>query len=136
MLAEPIIAIDRVVRMAPDGVEVVKYLSGNELVFVGHYPHFPIFPGVLLLEIMLQAIDLWSNEHSSPLVFSGVRGLRLFSPATPGDVITCAVRVQETVDRAILFKATCACDDRQICKATISYATSTLRTAELAEAAL
>ena len=56
MVAEPLVAVDRVLAVDETRVETEKYISGNELIFAGHYPHAPIYPGVFLLETMLQSI--------------------------------------------------------------------------------
>ncbi len=136
MVSEPMIAVDRVDRMTPTQVKTLKYLSANELVFVGHYPHFPIYPGVFILEMMFQSIDIWSRERASPLVFKGVRNLRLFSPATPGDVLACAASVREPIGDNVIFEASCSCDARPIAKATIVYAPSEIHMGELSEATI
>ena len=77
----PFLFIDRVVEFE-EGKKIVcvKNVSGNEPVFVGHFPDFAIMPGVLIIEAMAQAsiilpriIMIWlqmdSKPFSSALIF-------------------------------------------------------------------
>ncbi|MEK7788611.1 MAG: 3-hydroxyacyl-[acyl-carrier-protein] dehydratase FabZ, partial [Planctomycetota bacterium] len=52
----PFLFIDKVVELE-EGKKIVcvKNVSGNEPVFVGHFPDFAIMPGVLIIEAMAQA---------------------------------------------------------------------------------
>lgn len=135
MIAEPLVAVDRILRVTPASVETLKYLSANELVFVGHYPHFPIYPGVFVLETMLQSIAIWSREHTTPLDFTGVRSLRLFSPSTPGDVLLCVATLRTRDDESVIFDAVCSCEGRPVAKAAVAYALAAVRRDEPVEAA-
>jgi 3-hydroxyacyl-[acyl-carrier-protein] dehydratase len=121
MIAEPLTAFDNIISIAEARVETQKYLGGNEMVFVGHYPHFPIYPGVFVLETILQTIGCWAKEHGDELVFSGVRSLRLFSPATPGDILTCVATVRERGAGDIVFDAKCTGEQITFAKAVVCF---------------
>lgn len=121
MVAEPLVAVDRVLAVDETRVETEKYISGNELIFAGHYPHAPIYPGVFLLETMLQSIGNWSAARDVELSFAGVKTLRLLSPALPGDVIRCICEVRETTDGGVVLDCVCSADGQAVAKAAVEF---------------
>jgi len=57
----PMLLIDRVLEMVPGKyIKALKNVSINEPFFVGHFPHHPVMPGVLILEAMAQAAAIFS----------------------------------------------------------------------------
>lgn len=89
----PFLLIDRVLSCDP-GKELValKNVTVNEPYFGGHFPNFPVMPGVLIVEAMAQAaailafksFDLERNANSVYL-FVGIDKARFKKPVTPGD---------------------------------------------------
>lgn len=59
----PFLLVDKVVECEP-GVRLlaVKNVTYNEPFFQGHFPHMPVFPGVLILEALAQATGLLASE--------------------------------------------------------------------------
>ncbi|MBA2723147.1 MAG: 3-hydroxyacyl-ACP dehydratase FabZ, partial [Methylibium sp.] len=57
----PILLVDRVLELEPGKrIRALKNVSINEPYFVGHFPHRPVMPGVLMLEALAQAAALLS----------------------------------------------------------------------------
>ena len=89
----PFLLIDRVLSCDP-GKELIalKNVTVNEPYFGGHFPNFPVMPGVLIVEAMAQAaailafksFDLERNANSVYL-FVGIDKARFKKPVTPGD---------------------------------------------------
>jgi len=52
---DPFLWLDEVVELTDTRIHARKFLSPDLPVFAGHYPNFPVFPGVLLLEAAMQA---------------------------------------------------------------------------------
>ncbi len=122
MIAEPLVAVDRVLSLHAGGIEAEKHLSANELVFAGHYPNFPIYPGVFLLETMLQSIGRWADSCGATLAFMGVKTLRLFAPALPGDVVLCICTRKGEAEGPVVFDAVCSAAGRTLAKAVVEFA--------------
>jgi 3-hydroxyacyl-[acyl-carrier-protein] dehydratase len=100
----PFLLIDRVVAFEK-GVRVValKNVSVNEPFFPGHFPHFAVMPGVLIVEAMAQAAAVLSlkslghkNDGKWVYYFVGIDGARFKRPVVPGDTLTLDVTAGPT----------------------------------------
>ncbi len=89
----PILLVDRVLEIE-SGVRIkaLKNVSINEPYFLGHFPHRPVMPGVLMLEALAQAAALLSFESAgldpddkTVYYFAGIDGARFKRPVEPGD---------------------------------------------------
>ncbi len=89
----PILLVDRVLEIE-SGVRIkaIKNVSINEPYFLGHFPHRPVMPGVLMLEALAQAAALLSFESAGQdpddktvYYFAGIDGARFKRPVEPGD---------------------------------------------------
>jgi 3-hydroxyacyl-[acyl-carrier-protein] dehydratase len=89
----PILLVDRVLELEKNvRIKALKNVTVNEPYFVGHFPHRPVMPGVMMLEAMAQAAALLSlvssgNEldDNSVFYFAGIDGARFKRPVEPGD---------------------------------------------------
>jgi 3-hydroxyacyl-[acyl-carrier-protein] dehydratase len=90
----PFLLVDKVLEME-EGKRIVsiKNVSINEPFFQGHFPEFPIMPGVLLIEAMAQTggIMVLSSEGIEPgsknVLFLGIDKARFRKPVYPGDQV-------------------------------------------------
>ncbi|MEE8372902.1 MAG: 3-hydroxyacyl-ACP dehydratase FabZ, partial [Dehalococcoidia bacterium] len=94
----PFLLVDKVIELQPgEGAVGIKNVSAGEIVFQGHFPGHPIFPGVLIIEALAQvgAVAILSlDENKGKLVlFAGVDGLRFREPVFPGDTMRLEVRI-------------------------------------------
>jgi 3-hydroxyacyl-[acyl-carrier-protein] dehydratase len=95
----PFLLIDRVVAFeSGKRIVAVKNVTANEPFFAGHFPHFAVMPGVLVIEAMAQAAAVLSlrslghkNDGKWVYYFVGIDGARFKRPVTPGDTLTIAV---------------------------------------------
>ncbi|MFM2328905.1 MAG: hypothetical protein RLZZ494_1008 [Pseudomonadota bacterium] len=100
----PILLVDRVVEMEKNvRIRALKNVTINEPFFMGHFPHRPVMPGVLILEAMAQAAALLSfaSMDQDPgddtvVYFAGIDGARFKRPVEPGDQLI----LEATIDRA------------------------------------
>ena len=91
----PIILVDRVLELEPGKrIVALKNVTINEPVFLGHFPHYPVMPGVLLIEAMAQAAAILSfvsmgkkSEPDSVYYFAGIDAARFKRPVGPGDQV-------------------------------------------------
>ncbi len=100
----PILLVDRVVELDKGKrIRALKNVSINEPHFLGHFPHRPVMPGVMILEAMAQAATLLCVasedvvlDEKSVVYFAGIDGARFKRPVEPGDQLILEV----TLDRA------------------------------------
>jgi 3-hydroxyacyl-[acyl-carrier-protein] dehydratase len=97
----PFLLVDRVVDYVPgERIHAYKNVTINEPFFVGHFPHHPVMPGVLILEAMAQVAGILSfktmgikPDNSSVFYFVGVDGARFKKPVTAGDKLEFFVEI-------------------------------------------
>ncbi|WP_256923520.1 3-hydroxyacyl-ACP dehydratase FabZ family protein [Streptomyces sp. 13-12-16] len=68
--------------------EVRFSIEGSEPVFAGHYPDFPIFPGVCVVECVHRAAIAAAPGTGSGLSLAALESARFTGPVFPGDVLT------------------------------------------------
>jgi len=117
--------IDRVLDYeVGKSLTAIKNVTINEPFFQGHFPHFPVMPGVLLVEAMAQACAILSfktlgelpGEHAVYL-FVGIDKARFKHPVEPGDQLRIEVTLERKMQGIWKFKATAQVDDRICCSA-------------------
>ena len=106
----PFLLVDRVVSIEKGkSIRALKNVTINEPFFVGHFPHRPVMPGVLILEAMAQAAALLSfdaqgvtPDDKTVYYFAGIDGARFKRPVEPGDQLVMDVTLERA--RAGVFK--------------------------------
>ena len=90
----PILLIDRVEDVVLDSEATgIKAVSGNESYFAGHFPDFPVMPGVLIVEALAQtaavlvAATMPDLAQGKLVFFTTIEKARFRQPVRPGDVI-------------------------------------------------
>ena len=89
----PFLLIDRVLECeAGSRIRALKNVTINEPYFAGHFPGYPVMPGVLVVEAMAQASALLAyqsddmqRDKKSIIFFAGIDGARFKRPVVPGD---------------------------------------------------
>jgi 3-hydroxyacyl-[acyl-carrier-protein] dehydratase len=86
----PFLLVDRVLELeAGKRVKALKNVTMNEPHFTGHFPEFPVMPGVLILEALDQTAALLTfgkdSVDDSVYFFVGIDNARFKRPVTPGD---------------------------------------------------
>jgi len=98
----PFLLVDRVLNYEiGQSLTAIKNVSINEPFFGGHFPHHPVFPGVLLIEAMAQAsailaslgMEATANE-TLVYLFAGVNNVRFKRPVEPGDQVQLNVELK------------------------------------------
>ncbi|MFT4078841.1 3-hydroxyacyl-ACP dehydratase FabZ [Rhodomicrobium lacus] len=89
----PFLLVDRIIEMDGDRSAIgIKNVTINEPFFQGHFPNFPVMPGVLLIEGMAQtagALCMASLSGFEPqlVYFMSIDGARFRRPVLPGDQV-------------------------------------------------
>jgi 3-hydroxyacyl-[acyl-carrier-protein] dehydratase len=124
----PFLLIDRVIDMERKvRIVAIKNVSMNEPHFVGHFPDYPIMPGVLQVEAMAQAggalllTEFSAEERAGKLmVFTGIEAARFRRPVLPGDQLRIEVTVVNWRSRAVKMAGVITVDGKVVSDATIT----------------
>lgn len=123
----PFLLIDRIVEIE-SGVRAVgiKQVTINEPFFVGHFPGYPVMPGVLIVEALAQvgavAVLMQPEFKGKIAMFAGIDGMRFKRPVTPGDTLRLEVTLEKM--RRVIGKgrAVATVDDKIVAEGEIMFA--------------
>lgn len=109
----PFLLVDRVLEIDPGkSIHAYKNVTINEPFFVGHFPHHPVMPGVLIMEALAQAAGILSfksmDEKPSPdtvFYFAGIDEARFKKPVMPGDQLHLHVEIERQMRGVWKYKA-------------------------------
>jgi 3-hydroxyacyl-[acyl-carrier-protein] dehydratase len=126
----PFLLIDRVVEMERKArIVAIKNVTVNEPHFTGHFPDYPIMPGVLQIEAMAQAggalllTEFSDQEREEKLmVFTGIQEAKFRRPVTPGDQLRIEVTVLNWRTTMVKLKGEITVEGKPVSEATFTAA--------------
>ncbi len=123
----PILLIDRVIEVDKGQSALsLKNVTINEPHFMGHFPGFPVMPGVLIIEAMAQTaalvvVDFMGDEAAGKVVyFMSIEGAKFRKPVTPGDSMYIHVDKVQSRGPVWKFKGVAKVDGKVCAEATFS----------------
>ncbi len=118
----PFLLVDRILSIEP-GKKIVglKNVTGNEDFFIGHYPQYPVMPGVLIVEAMAQVggVMLLSGSDSPGrlVFFTGLDKVKFRRPVVPGDQVIFEVEAIRVRSRMAHMRGTAFVEGRVVAEA-------------------
>jgi 3-hydroxyacyl-[acyl-carrier-protein] dehydratase len=121
----PFLLVDRVIDCEPGkSIHAYKNISINEPFFLGHFPNFPVMPGVLITEALAQAAGILSfktlgvkPDNSFLFYLVGVDRARFKKPVTAGDQLHLHVQIQRQMRNIWTYKAEAKVDGEIVAEA-------------------
>jgi 3-hydroxyacyl-[acyl-carrier-protein] dehydratase len=121
----PFLLVDRVLEVEKGkSIKALKNVTINEPFFVGHFPHRPVMPGVLMLEAMAQVAALLAfdtlgvtPDNKTIYYFAGIDGARFKRPVEPGDQLVMDVSLERMKAGIFKFKGTTRVGTEIACEA-------------------
>ena len=118
--------VDRIEELEPERVVGIKNVTVNEPFFDGHFPEYPVMPGVLIVEAMAQTGGLLllqeiPDREKKLLYFVAIDNVRFRRPVVPGEQLRiemhvlnwrgdfCKLQGQATVNGELATEATLMC---------------------------
>lgn len=104
----PLLLVDKVIECDDDSRIVgIKNVTQNEPFFPGHFPDYPVMPGVLIIEAMAQvacilALRVLKKEGHASVLFTGIDAVKFRKPVLPGD--TLRMELTKIKQRGELFR--------------------------------
>ena len=107
----PFLWLDRVLELTGESILAEKTIPADLDIFKGHYPDYPLMPGVLLCEAVFQAGALLVGEllkseqdRSGVPVLTRINGAKFKREVRPGDTIEIRAALKEQLGPAWFFK--------------------------------
>jgi 3-hydroxyacyl-[acyl-carrier-protein] dehydratase len=128
----PMLLVDRIVELEPERIVGIKNVTGNEPFFSGHFPDFPVMPGVLIVEAMAQTAGVLvlksiEDRASKLVLLVSIEYAKFRKPVVPGDQLRMELQMlkrkasvakmsgKATVDGVLVAEAEVMCklEDKQ-----------------------
>ncbi|QEG35004.1 3-hydroxyacyl-ACP dehydratase FabZ family protein [Bythopirellula goksoeyrii] len=114
---EPFLLIDEIVEQSEDRIVCRKTFTGEEFWYQGHYPKFPITPGVLLCEAAMQAGAVLlskrvADDPSAVPVATRANNVQFKKMVRPGDTVLIETSLVEQLSNAFFMKARVTVDGK------------------------
>ena len=121
----PFLLVDRVIELERGRrLLALKNVTMNEPFFVGHFPHRPVMPGVMILESLAQAAAILAfdnldvrPDHRTVFYFAGIDRARFKRPVEPGDQLIMDVTLERSKAGIYKFSGITRVGDEVACEA-------------------
>ncbi len=118
--------VDRIEEMDEERIVGIKNVTTNEPYFMGHFPDFPVMPGVMIVEAMAQVAGVLvlsqiPDRHTKLVLLASVEEAKFRKPVRPGDQLRIEMKLSKrkatiakmygtaTVDGAVVAEAGMLC---------------------------
>lgn len=114
---DPFLLVDEIVAQDDRRIECTKTFTGEEYFFAGHYPGYPLVPGVLLCEAAMQCGAVLLSRHFADAegtvpVATRLSDVRFKRMVRPGETIRMEVELTEQLANAFFLKAKVTVDGK------------------------
>jgi beta-hydroxyacyl-ACP dehydratase FabZ len=96
----PMLLVDRIEELEADRIVGIKNVTVNEPFFNGHFPDYPVMPGVLIVEAMAQVAGVLvlsqiQDRKNKLVLLAGVDGAKFRKPVRPGDQLRIEMKLSK-----------------------------------------
>lgn len=103
----PIQMVDKVIELSNRHIVGIKNVTGNEEIFMGHFPEEPVMPGVLQIEAMAQTgglliLNSVENPEKYSTYFLKIDNVKFRQKVVPGDTLIFRLDLMDEIRRGIV----------------------------------
>lgn len=119
----PFLLVDRIIDLTKgESIVALKNVTMNEHFFQGHFPGFPVMPGVLIIEAMAQAGGILSyvsgfQKKKDLLYFSAMDKVKFRRPVVPGDQLIFDLKILKVRSKVIKMAGQAKVNDQVVTEA-------------------
>lgn len=123
----PFLLVDRVLEVEPGkSIVAIKNVSANEPFFQGHFPEYPVMPGVLICEALAQAAGIavaMQDELKNKLgLFASIEEFKLKKQVVPGDTLKLEAEILSCKLGVVKAKVIASVDGKTAAEGQIKFA--------------
>jgi 3-hydroxyacyl-[acyl-carrier-protein] dehydratase len=120
----PMLLVDRIVESAPGRIVGIKNVTANEPFFAGHFPGFPVMPGVLIVEAMAQVAGVLVLQDTPArddklVFFASIEEAKFRKPVLPGDTLRIEVEILRRKETVVKAKGVARVEGAVVAEATV-----------------
>ena len=120
----PMLLVDRIEEMEADRIVGIKNVTANEPFFAGHFPQFPVMPGVLILEAMAQVAGVLilkdiPDSKNRPVLLASINEAKFRKPVVPGDQLRIEMKVLRRRSNAAVMSGEAKVGDTVVAQAEV-----------------
>lgn len=131
----PFLLVDRVLELhTGKSIRALKNVTYNEPFFEGHFPGWPLMPGVMIIEALAQATGILCfmsakliPDEQTRFYFVGIDKARFRKPVAPGDQLLLTSQVERSFKGIWRFSALARVGDEEVAHAHLMVAPETGR---------
>ena len=116
---DPILLVDRVIEKGDNYVIAERDIKENDPIFKGHFPDYPIYPGVYIIEGLAQTAGLLLLKSNEIPLFLGIDNARFKSEVKPNCVLKYVVKIKEQKASIVFVDAKAYVNDKLVAKAVL-----------------
>jgi|SRR5580692_1145473 3-hydroxyacyl-[acyl-carrier-protein] dehydratase len=125
----PMLMVDRVLALDPGkSITTLKNVTGNEIQFLGHFAHYAIMPGTLMIEAIGQSASLLFShtsgkgmDHNEFMALASVNDMRFLAPVLPGHSMIMDINIIKMTGEAALIEGIARVDDTIVARGKLSF---------------
>jgi 3-hydroxyacyl-[acyl-carrier-protein] dehydratase len=120
----PMLLVDRILEITSESIVGIKNVTANEPQFTGHFPNFPVMPGVMIIEAMAQVggvlIGALAPHTRGKIMFlASVEEAKFRKPVVPGDQLRIEMKLDRLKTTVAKMKGIATVDGQVVAEATV-----------------
>ena len=121
---EPFLFVDAVTKLEPNLIEGYRDIKADEFYFPGHFPGFPVLPGVLMVEAIAQigillVSKVLEERRGRSTLFAGIKSVRFRRQVAPGERLLLSADVVSGRSSVYKIHGTASVGDELACEAVV-----------------